>query len=99
MPGVQTDEQGRWRLTQVPDGTYIIIVHPPSGYNVLPPGKEPYGEKQQEIKISGGDVSNVVIEVGDDAIVSGTVIAEGGRVPSISVGLAKEGRSQGSSGR
>lgn len=96
MPGVKTDALGRWRLTQVPDGTYIILVQPPSGYNDLPPGAERYGEKQQEIKVSGGDVSNVVIEVGDDATVSGTVIAESGPLPgSIYLGLEREGMNEG----
>lgn len=96
MPGVKTDELGRWRLTQVPDGTYIIFVQPPSGYNELPPEAKRYGAKQQEIEVSGGDASNVVIELGDDATVSGTVIAESGAIPrSMFISLEKEGMNQG----
>ena len=95
MPGVKTDELGRWRLTQIPDGTYIIFVQPPSGYNELPPGAKRYGAKQQEVEVSGGDV-NVVIEVGEDAKVSGTVITESGPLPrSIYLGLEREGTDQG----
>ena len=95
MPGVKTDELGRWRLTQIPDGRYIIFVQPPSGYNELPPGAKRYGAKQQEIEISGGDV-NVVVEVGEDAKVSGTVITESGPLPrSIYLGLEREGTDPG----
>jgi len=95
MPGVKTDALGRWRLAQVPDGNYIIIVQPPSGYNDLPPGAKRYGAKQQEIEVSGGDV-NVVIELGDDAKVSGTVIVESGPLPrSIYLGLEREGLNEG----
>ena len=96
MPGVKTDELGRWRLTQVPDGTYIMFVLPPSGYNELPPEAKRYGARQQEIEVSGGNVSNVVIELGDDATVSGTVIAESGEVPrSIFICLESEGMNRG----
>ena len=96
MPGVKTDALGRWRLGQVPDGSYIISVQPPSRYNDLPPAAKRYGAKQQEIEVSGGDVSNVVIELGDDATVSGTIVAESGPLPrSIYIGLEREGLNQG----
>ena len=96
MPGVNTDALGRWRLTQVPDGRYIIFVQPPSGYNELPPGAKRYSAKQQEIEVSGGDVSNISIELSDDSIVSGTVVAENGPLPrNIYLGLEKEGMNQG----
>ena len=88
MPGVKTDQLGRWRFTQIPNGKYIIFVQPPSGYNELPPGAPRYSAKQQEVEVSGGDVSNILIEVGDDSTVSGTVIADSGPAPpSIFVGL------------
>ena len=94
MPGVKTDARGRWRLTQVPDGSYIVFVYPPNEYS-LPPGTKRYGAKQQEIEVSGGDVSDVVIEVGEGGTISGSVVAEGGPVPRISIGLQKEGMDQG----
>jgi len=98
MPGVRTDELGRWRLTEVPDGKFILFVHPPSDPNELPPGARRYSTKQQEIDISGGDVSNVVIEVGDDSTVSGTIISDGGPAPrNVYVGLQAEGMSGGPS--
>lgn len=96
MPGVKTDALGRWRLTQVPDGKYIIFVQPPSGYNELPPGAKRYSAKQQEIEVSGGDITNVVIEVGDDSTISGTVLAEGGPAPrNIYLGLETQGMNGG----
>ncbi|HKY41801.1 MAG TPA: carboxypeptidase-like regulatory domain-containing protein [Pyrinomonadaceae bacterium] len=96
MPGVKTDELGRWRLTQVPDGTYIIFVQPPSGYNELPPEARRYSAQQQEIEVSGVDVSNVVIELVDDVTVSGTVTAESGPIPrNIFIVLEREGMNQG----
>lgn len=95
MPGVKTDALGRWRLTQVPDGRYIIVVKPPSGYEV-PAGAKRYSAKQHEIEVSGSDVSNISIEVSDDSTVSGTVVAENGPLPrSIYLGLEKEGMNQG----
>ena len=96
MPGVKTDGLGRWRLAQVPDGRYIIVVQPPSQYNELPPGAKRYGATQHEIEVSGGDVGDIIIEVGDDATVSGTIIAESGTLPrNINIGLEREGLNQG----
>ena len=95
MPGVKTDALGRWRLTQVPDGRYIIFVQPPSLYNELPPGAKRYSAKQQEIEVSGGDVGNISIELSDDSTVSGTVVAENGPLPrNIFLGLEREGMNQ-----
>jgi hypothetical protein len=92
MPGVQTDELGRWRLREVPDGRYIIFVQPPSGYTELSPSARRYGAKQQGVEVSGADVENMLIELGDDAIVSGTVVVESGPAPrSIYLGLTTEG--------
>jgi hypothetical protein len=99
MPGVTTDELGRWRLSQIPDGKYIIFVQPPSGYNDVPPGTERYSAKQQEVQVSGGDVSNMLIEVSRDSTVSGRVISESGSsLGPIYVGLQADGMSGGPSG-
>jgi hypothetical protein len=96
MPGVKTDQLGRWRLAQVPDGRYIIFVQPPHGYNQLPPGAKRYSAKQQEIEVSGGDVSNILIEVGDDSTISGIVVAEPGPAPpDIYLGLETQGMNGG----
>lgn len=90
MPGVQTDEQGRWRFTEVPDGRYVLFVQPNvESAGLLGPNK--YGAKQQEIEVSGGDVNNAVIELGDDAMVSGTITVEGGPTPRVFIGLTTGG--------
>jgi hypothetical protein len=81
MPGVNTDEVGRFRLREVPDGRYLIFVESRSNYGELPPGAKRYSAKQQEVEVSGGDINNLSIEVGDDATVSGTLIVEGGPTP------------------
>ena len=81
MPGVETDEQGRWRLAQVPDGRYIVFVQALDQYGERPPGFRRYGATQQEVEVSGADVQNMLIEVGDEAVVSGTVTVDSGSLP------------------
>jgi len=81
MPGVNTDEFGRFRLREVPDGQYLIFVESRSNYGELPPGAKRYSAKQQKVAVSGGDINNLSIEVGDDATVTGTLIVEGGPAP------------------
>lgn len=93
MPGVNTDELGRWRFTLVPDGQYIISVKSPSGYELNPEAKK-YGPTQKEIEISGNDLANVLVEVGGDSTVSGTIALENSpSPPNASVGLQTEGPS------
>ena len=81
MPGVNTDGLGRFRLREVPDGRYLLFVESRSNYGELPPGAKRYSAKQQEVEVSGGDINNLSIEVGDDATVSGTLIVEGAPAP------------------
>ncbi len=90
MPGVNTDEHGRWRFTLVPDGKYIVIVKGSSGYGEVETKR--YGATQKEIEITGGDLSNVLLEVGGDSTVSGTVVLENASSPpNVHVGLQTEG--------
>ena len=97
MPGVTTDNLGRWRIREVPDGRYIIFVEPSS---VDPPSvTDRYGKQRQEIEVSGKDVNNVLIELGGDATISGKVIVENGRMPrGMYLGLTPEGSREGSLG-
>lgn len=91
MPGVNTDGLGRFRLREVPDGHYLIFVESRSNYGELPPGAKRYSPKQQEVEVSGGDINNLSIEVGDDATVSGTLIVEGGPAPrSVDLSLVRD---------
>ena len=90
MPGVQTDELGRWRFNEVPDGRYVLFVQPNiESAGLLGPNQ--YGSKQHEVEVSGGDVNNTVIELGDDAMISGTITAEGGPTPRVFIGLTSGG--------
>ncbi|HJP93653.1 MAG TPA: hypothetical protein VJ875_16965 [Pyrinomonadaceae bacterium] len=96
MPGVNTDEQGRWRFGEVPDGRYIIFVEPPTEYDQPSTTTKRYGSKQQEIEVSGGNINNLLIEVGDDATIAGTVVVESGPMPAgIYLWLTTEGISSG----
>lgn len=97
MPGVTTDNLGRWRLREVPDGKYLIFVEPSSAE---PPSvTDRYGTQRQEIEVSGSDVNNLLIELGGDAIISGKVIVENGRMPrGMYLGLTPEGSRDGSHG-
>ena len=92
MPRVQTDELGRWRFNEVPDGRYIILVEPNREFGDLPENRR-FGPKQQEVEVSGSDV-NTVIDVGDGGIISGTITVDGGPTPSgIYLGLTNESES------
>lgn len=93
MPGVTTDELGRWRLTLLPDGKYILIVKPPQ---IGSPGLEleikRYDAARKEIEISGADVNNVLLEVGGNSKVSGTITVENAPLPpNIDVSLQPDG--------
>lgn len=90
MPGVSTDELGRWRLREVPDGRYIIFVEPGDG---PPSEREKFATKRQEIEVSGRNIDNLIIELGDGATVSGTVVVDSGPAPrNIYVGLTAGSR-------
>ncbi len=92
MPRVQTDELGRWRFNEVPDGTYIIFVEQNRDLGDLSENRR-FGPKQQEVEVSGSDV-NTVIDVGDGGIISGTITVDGGPTPSgIYLGLTNESES------
>ena len=91
-PRVQTDELGRWRFNEVPDGRYIIFVEPNKDYGDVPENRR-FVPKQQEVEVSGSDV-NTVIDVGDGATISGTITVDGGPTPGgIYLSLTNESES------
>lgn len=115
MNAATTDEQGRWRLVEIPDGDYVISVKPPKGdadagapaafaRSTPPPDEgedEPplnvnaaaprparpkrfYAPTSVKLDVSGGDVSEFVVEVAEGARIAGTVSVEGGGTPAYS---------------
>lgn len=99
-PTAESDEQGRFSFTGIPDGTYVIKVDPASGTTeedaqdlMKPVEPVPYGQsatttaptpqrpalvaRQQEVTVSGGDLSGIVIEVSEGGRLQGTIVVEG----------------------
>jgi hypothetical protein len=84
-----TDTQGRWFLSNLPDGAYIIDVHPTG---ILGAKLERFVDKRQDLTVAGADVENLAIEVSLGGRVLGHVTVEPGNAPapdiSINVGSA-----------
>lgn len=86
-----SDEQGRWNFKELPKGTYTMTVEPANPYsydedeyagnmngNRSPktPPKPKLAKKTQEITIDDKNLSEIVIELGYGATISGTVKTE-----------------------
>ncbi len=84
-----TDTQGRWFLSNLPDGAYILDVRPTG---ILGSKLERFVDKRQDLTVAGADVENLAIEVSQGARVSGHVTVEQGNAPapdiSIDIGSA-----------
>jgi hypothetical protein len=88
MPGVTTDELGRWRLREVPDGRYLIFVEP--SITGPPSEMEKFTTTRHEIEVSGRSIDNLILELGEGATVFGTIGVESGPAPrNIYVGLTQ----------
>jgi hypothetical protein len=81
-----TDAQGRWLLSNLPDGTYTLDVRPTG---ILGAKLERFVDKRQDLTIVGADVENLTIEVSLGGRVSGHVTVEQGNAPApdISIGV------------
>ena len=106
LNGTTTDEDGRWRFTEIPDGPYTLSVKPAEEYepgyaatnaNVSvsadnigvsagnmngvmrrrPQRRRGPAPARRDVEVAG-DLSDVTIELGDGAHVSGTITTEGG---------------------
>jgi hypothetical protein len=79
-----TDAQGRWSVSNLPDGVYTISVKPTG---LVGSKLERFVEKRQDLSIAGGDVENLAIEVSPGGRVSGHVTIEkvSARPPDISI--------------
>ncbi|MET0647274.1 MAG: carboxypeptidase regulatory-like domain-containing protein [Pyrinomonadaceae bacterium] len=78
----RTDRNGRWEVSGVPDGEYLLTVSPTTAYvaaglegtrsvNVLP--------VKRELTVSGADLADLKLEAEEGGRVSGTVSVEGGK--------------------
>lgn len=83
-----TDERGNWSFKEIPKGTYNLVVEPPDnrydteegGYisNQMPnnPPKPKWANKTQEIAVESKNLSEIIVEIGYGATISGTVTTE-----------------------
>jgi len=85
-----TDEKGNWSFKELPDGVYIITINT-KGINIFNPDPTPdktnkpkisqFSKQQKEVKISGGNVTDVIIELSDGASISGKVSLTNAKTP------------------
>jgi hypothetical protein len=81
-----TDAQGRWSLSNLPNGEYTISIKPTA---LVGAKLERFVERRQDLTIAGSDVENLAIEVSQGGRVSGQVTIEkvSARPPDISIGV------------
>jgi len=82
-----TDTQGRWSVSNLPDGTYTVFVRPTE---VLSADAETqkFVEKRQDVTVAGADVEAITIEVSTGARISGRVTVEEGNAPTPEILIA-----------
>ncbi|HKE59980.1 MAG TPA: carboxypeptidase-like regulatory domain-containing protein, partial [Pyrinomonadaceae bacterium] len=85
-----TDKSGRWTIANVPDGNYHLRVDSARGGAEL---TQRFFANEQDVKVEGADVEDLLIEVSSGAHVSGTVIMEGdgAELALIDVSAARKG--------
>lgn len=87
---VNTDEQGRFTLDEVQDGSYTMIVSPPRDhlqrYGYGRPASQAnagtamkFAPKHLEVNVTGTDLTNMVIEVSSGGRITGVVTVDGGK--------------------
>jgi len=76
----ETDEQGRWSYRELPAGKYTLTVEPPYDYKSEGDGKTAQKAKlpklaraQKEIVIEDKDITDLTVELGYGASISGTI--------------------------
>ena len=69
-----TDKNGRWSISNVPDGSYRLSIEPRQGEPTTAPR---FVQLEQDLTVNGTDVEDLLIEVSGGARLSGTVILEG----------------------
>lgn len=79
-----TDAQGRWLMSNVPDGSYTIEVSPTA---IVGSKLERFVAWTQDLTVGGSDVENFAIEVSPGSRVSGRVTIERGNQPAPDVSI------------
>jgi len=102
----QTDDQGLWTLTEIPDGDYSLQVVPgaepetnePSDVSTRPGGSDfretkyvkKLVDRTQRVTVSGVDITGVVIELGKGAKITGKVSVEAGKELPVPLSVSVE---------
>lgn len=75
----QSDEQGRWSYKDLPAGKYTLTIEPAYNYeqfdekNAQKPKPPKLAQTEQEIVIEEKDLTDLVVELGYGAAISGTI--------------------------
>ncbi|HEX7333831.1 MAG TPA: carboxypeptidase-like regulatory domain-containing protein [Pyrinomonadaceae bacterium] len=68
-----TDKNGRWSFSNVPDGAYRLYVEPKQSEPLTPR----FVQTEQDLKLNGNDLDDLLIEVSEGGRLSGSVVFEG----------------------
>ena len=97
---VQTDEEGRWLLKDIPDGSYTIFVRPSEAYEPVPPPLDPDGNVSVNMNVSvptlyGNAAYEPPRRVKKYAPARVDVEVAGGNVSELAIDLGEGGRVSG----
>jgi hypothetical protein len=82
------DTKGNWSFSNVPDGTYQVVVEPPTA--VPDDRTERFVGSEQTVVVAGADISDVALEVSGGVRIAGVIVIEGADRPvSVSVLASK----------
>ena len=68
-----TDKSGHWSFANVPDGSYRLFVQPTAAQPALPR----FVQVEQDVRVDGADIGELLIEVSEGARISGSIVVEG----------------------
>jgi hypothetical protein len=80
-----TDEQGRWKIDNVPDANYFVIIVPRR--TILPIGAKDrqasetdsiFITQKSRVKMAGADIDDIDFQVNKGGRITGTVVMDGG---------------------
>ena len=73
-----TDKSGRWSFSNVPDGSYRLVVEPKQGGpKQFEATTLSFVQTEQDLTVNGSDIEDLLIEVSEGARLSGSVVFEG----------------------